>query len=85
VVRFEKADQLKQMRSPSHPPHPEEPAPISGLPEIGIIDAQVGYSRPACGRLEGWATGMISPAARPSRRRFAPPQDEVKIKFGDAE
>ena len=29
-------------------PHGEERAPISGLPEIGIINAQVGYSRPAC-------------------------------------
>jgi hypothetical protein len=30
-------------------------APISGLPEIGIINAQVGYSRPAWARLEPWA------------------------------
>jgi hypothetical protein len=27
-------------------------------------------------RLEGWATGAVS-VAHPSRRRFAPPQDEV--------
>jgi hypothetical protein len=27
---------------------------MSGIPDIGIFSAQVGYSRLACGRLEAW-------------------------------
>jgi hypothetical protein len=41
-------------------PHPEEPAPISGLPEIGTLKVQVGYSRLGCGRLEGWAASAVA-------------------------
>src|SRR5690606_19596706 len=49
-------------------------APISGVPEIGPLHAQVG-----CCRL-GWASRTTgrkhSARAHPSRRAFGPPQDE---------
>src|ERR1043166_1955827 len=35
-------------------PHAEERPPISGLPEIGIVNAHVGNSRLAWARLEAW-------------------------------
>jgi len=53
--------------------------PISGLPEIGIINAQVGYSDLRGPRLEPWPRGPVRLIARgPSfeTRATRAPQDE---------
>ena len=40
---------------------------MSGMPDIGIFSAQVGYSRLACGRLEGWSTLTLRDASQRAR------------------
>ena len=49
---------------------------MSGSPDIGILNVQVGYSRPVWARLEGWPQAPNFP---PSFETGAarPPQDEV--------
>jgi hypothetical protein len=46
--------------------------PISGLPEIGIIDAQVGYSRLACAALEGCTAKIFKNVAVALRGAASP-------------
>ncbi len=49
---------------------PHRPPPISGLPEIGIVDAQVGQARLACSRREACGFAPHHEAGR--IRSFAP-------------